>query len=338
MPRGKAKTKAPVAGKKPTATTNTLMGIELPVRTGLSPAQQRFVPAIDNKYSFPEITFDVVSDILENRCVLTTGHAGTGKSSLFEQIAARMNQPCVRPVMNGQMTTSELLGGLLVRAGETVFVDGTLVRAMREGMWVIIDELDNADANILCSLNTVTEPVTDHKKDRDLILKENEGELVVAHPNFRILATANSAGCMEQFRSLYPGRNRLDVAFLSRFSVYHIDYLPAEQESEIVQAKTGIPAKIAANMVIIANQLRTAFANGEISAPCSTRQIFEWGRLIKRHIERAKSQLDFDDLSDKDREKTLKSIVQHAASLALKSRVSFEDQEVIDRLILMTFG
>lgn len=314
------------------------MGIELPVRTGLSTELQRLVPAVDPNYNFPEIAYDVVMDILQNKCVLTTGHAGTGKSSLFEQIAARMNQPCVRPVMNGQMTTSELMGGLVSRAGETIWIDGTLVRAMRQGVWVIIDELDNADANILCSLNTVTEPLTKVKSERDLLLKENEGELVIAHPEFRILATANTAGCMEQFRSLYPGRNRLDVAFLSRFRVYHIEYLPAEQESEIVQAKTGIPGPIAANMVIVANQLRESFNQGEIQAPCSTRQLFDWGELIIRHIDRAKKRVNFNDMSDKEREKTLKKIVQHAANLALKSRASFEDQEVIDRLILMTFG
>lgn len=303
-------------------TDNSIMGIQLPVRTGLSPELKRLVPAIDPNYNFPEIAYDVVLDILENRCVLTTGHAGTGKSSLFEQIAARMNQPCVRPVMNGQMTTSELMGGLIARKGETVWVDGTLVRAMRQGVWVIIDEIDNADANILCSLNTVTEPLTEVKTERDLLLKENEGELVVANPEFRVLATANTAGCMEQFRSLYPGRNRLDVAFLSRFRVYHIEYLPAEQESEIVQAKTGIPGKIAANMVIVANQLREAFNQGEMQAPCSTRQLFDWGSLIKRHIERAKNQINFDDLTDTEREKTLKKIVQHAANLSLKSRAS----------------
>lgn len=318
--------------------TVMIAGVECPVRQDLSDIAKRFVPAIDPDYIFPETAFDVVMDLLENQCVLTTGHAGTGKSSLFEQIAARMNQPVVRPVMNGQMTTSELVGGLLAKNGETVWADGNLVRAMREGWWVIIDEIDNADANVMCSMNTVTEPLTKVKRERDLILKENEGELIIAHPHFRIMATANTAGCMEEFRHLYPGRNKLDVAFLSRFRVIFIDYLPAEDEAKIVQSKTGIPAKEAANIVIVGNQMREAFKNGELSAPCSPRQLFEWGSLIRRHVLKAKQTIDFDSMGVTDKDKELKKIVQYAANVALKNRVCKEDQEVIDRLVLMTFG
>jgi len=321
------------------ANTITIADVECPIRMDLSDIAKHFVPAIDHDYIFPEAAFDVVTDLVENQCVLTTGHAGTGKSSLFEQIAARLNQPVLRPVMNGQMTVSELVGGLVARGGETIWADGSLVRAMREGWWIIIDEIDNADANVMCSMNTVTEPLnTKVKNTRDLILKENEGELIIAHPNFRIMATANTAGCMEEYRHLYPGRNKLDLAFLSRFRVILIDYLPAEDEAKIVQSRTGIPAKEAANLVIVANQMREAFNNGEMSAPCSTRQLFEWGNLIKRHVLRAKKTVDFDSMTGAEKDKTLKGIIQYAANLALKNRVVKADQEVIDRLVLMIFG
>jgi len=324
--------------KVKSANTVTIEGVKLTYRTDLTAEDQGFVPALDPNYVAPASTFDVASDLNENRCCLATGHAGTGKTSIFEWLAAQRNQPCIKVVLNAQMTTGELVGYWFAKGGEMVWVDGVLTKAMRFGWWVIIDEIDNADANVMVALNSVTEPLNSVNRVRKLVLKEKDGEVVHAHPEFRIVATANTAGCMEEFRRLYPGRNKLDFAFLSRFRVYYFDYLLPEHEVDVIVAKTDIPVKTATNMVIVGNQIRAAFANGEVQQPCSPRQLLDWGQLIARRIVRAQETTDLSKLSPADADQFIKGLIRDAFKVAIISRVSQADQEVLDRLILMTFG
>lgn len=264
-----------------------------------------YVPKLNEAYFFAEHTNDVVMDMLEVRPVLLTGHTGCGKTSLVEQIAARINQPTIRSNMNGQTTVGDFVGMWTVKAGETVWVDGVLPRAMKEGHWLVIDEIDCADAQILAVLNAVLE------KNGTLTLKEKGFEVVRPHKDFRLFATANTVGCMSVFRSLYQGTNLMNEAFLDRFRVYHVDYLPQAEEVKVLVASVPkIRPEVASAMVNIANLVRESFRKEDMSCTFSTRRLIDWAEMYLRHGNLKKS-----------------------AQNIIYSKISQEDAKTIDGLI-----
>lgn len=263
------------------------------------------VPRLNKAYFFPEHTNDVILDILEKRPVLLTGHTGCGKTSLFEQIASRTNQPVVRSNMNGQTTVGDFVGMWTVKGGETIWVDGVLPRAMKEGHWLVIDEIDCADAAILATLNAVLE------KNGVLTLKEKGFEVVKPHENFRIFATANTVGCMAVYRSLYQGTNLMNEAFLDRFRVYHVDYLPEKEELKVLMNSVqNLKPEIGQAMVRVANMIRESFKKEEISTTFSTRRLIDWAEMYNRHGSLKKS-----------------------ASAVIYSKISFEEAKTIEGII-----
>lgn len=270
----------------------------VPIREG----EFDHVPQINKAYFFPEHTNDVILDMLEKRPLLLTGHTGCGKTSLIEQIAARINQSMVRSNMNGQTTVGDFVGMWTVKGGETVWVDGVLPRAMKEGHWLVIDEIDCADAAILATLNAVLE------KNGVLTLKEKGFEVVKPHENFRLFATANTVGCMAAFRSLYQGTNLMNEAFLDRFRVYHAAYLPEREEVKVLVASVkDLAPETATIMVKVANMVRDAFQKEEITCTFSTRRLIDWAEMFKRNANMKK-----------------------AAQNVIYSKISFEDSKVIE--------
>ena len=116
------------------------------------------VPRVNPAYLFSERFNDIVEDIVENKRVMLIGHTGAGKTSLIEQVAARAGHGVVRSNMNGQTTVGDFVGFWTVKGGETLWVDGVLPTAMREGLWLIVDEIDFAEPSILAALTAVLEP------------------------------------------------------------------------------------------------------------------------------------------------------------------------------------
>lgn len=270
----------------------------VPVREGDSD----YVPRMNKAYFFPEHTNDVILDMIENRPLLLTGHTGCGKTSLIEQIASRMNQSMVRANMNGQTTVGDFVGLWTVKGGETVWVDGVLPRAMKEGHWLVIDEIDCADAAILATLNAVLE------KNGVLTLKEKGFEVVKPHENFRLFATANTVGCMAAFRSLYQGTNLMNEAFLDRFRVYHAAYLPEKEEVRVICATVkDLQPETAALMVKVANMVRDAFQKEEITSTFSTRRLIDWAEMYMRNAN-----------------------LKKAAQNVIYSKITAEDSKVIE--------
>jgi cobaltochelatase CobS len=247
------------------------------MRTDLTEAEHLLIPKKNPAYYFPKFSDDVGQDVMESKKVCLTGHMGCGKTSLVEQMAAQIGNPVIRVNMNGQTTIADFVGFWTVKGGETVWVDGALPLAMRRGYWLIIDEIDFAEAQILSVLNPVTE------KDGKLFLKEKGHEIIVPHEKFRLFATANTVGIMEAYRHLYQGANILNKALLDRFRVYHVDYLPATQEATVLsKTVNGIPVEAAQVLVKLANQVREAFNKEELSSTFSLRQLIDWGEMLMR--------------------------------------------------------
>lgn len=278
------------------------------------------VPAVEQSYHFGDLAADIANDILENKKVMLTGHAGTGKTSLIMQIAARIGQPVFRANLNGQMTPADLFGQYIYKGGETVWVDGVLPKAMREGAWLVLDEIDFCDPEILGALNDVAE------KDGKLTLKEHGFEIVRPHENFRLFATANTAGALSGYRHLYQGTVPLNFAFLDRFRIYVVSHLSAKDETKVVVDRYEVPEPVhvlVEKMIQVANQIREAFVKEEIQFVFSMRRVFDWYELVARYADSSKDPL---------------SQVMRAAEGAIFARTTPQDAEVIKQLITRNFG
>ncbi|MBY4866420.1 AAA family ATPase [Burkholderia sp. Bp9017] len=264
---------APPAASRHAANTVPVGGVPMPRGPG-----GPLVPPRNPAYLFTARASGVLEDIVENRRILLIGHTGTGKTSLIEQVAAQAGHGVLRSNMNGQTTVGDFVGFWTVKGGETIWVDGVLPAAMREGLWLIVDEIDFAEPAILAVLTAVLEP------GGRLLLKEKGNEIVVPHPSFRLFATANAVGAMGQFRHLYQGANVMNEAFLDRWRVYHIDYLPPHDEAQVLQQTFGprMSAAMAATLAAIAADCRAAFVREDLASAFSTRRLLDWGELMLR--------------------------------------------------------
>lgn len=301
------KVKSAVKGGSVAIDVTMIRSTEMKKQKGVN----EFVPKLNEGYVFRPVADDICQDILEDKRVMFVGHTGTGKTSLIEQIAARMNQNVLRVNMNGQTTIGDFVGMWTVKGGETIWIDGTLPKAMREGHWLIVDELDFAEPAILSVLNAILEP------QGSLMLKEKGHEIVKPHPDFRVYATANGVGCMAAYRGLYQGTNLMNEAFLDRWRVYHIDYMAPEDEIKaIINTIPRMKGKerIAGVIVRVANMIRESFKNEEITCTFSTRRMLDWADLMIRYKDDPQAPF-------------------RAAESAIFSKVSREDAEVIRGII-----
>ena len=266
------------------------------------------VPRLNAAYLFPDRFADILQDIVENRRVMLIGHTGAGKTSLIEQVAARSKHGVLRANMNGQTTIGDFVGFWTVKGGETLWVDGVLPTAMREGHWLVIDEIDFAEPSILAVLTAVLEP---HGR---LLLKEKGNELVAPHPSFRLFATANAVGAMSVYRHLYQGANLMNEAFLDRWRVYLMDYLSPEEEAEVLMRTLGarITRSMANTLAAIAADCRAAFAREDLASAFSTRRLLDWADLMLRSgdPERAAGPAIYAKVSAEDAA-LIRSVIRH---------------------------
>lgn len=271
-----------VAARASAAKHRALEGARETVRIGQVDVpcgvENPLVPPVNPAYLFSGRFNDIVEDIVENRRVMLIGHTGAGKTSLIEQVAARSLHGVLRSNMNGQTTAGDFVGFWTVKGGETIWVDGVLPTAMREGLWLIVDEIDFAEPSILAALTAVLEP---HGR---LVLKEKGHEIVAPHPAFRLFATANAVGAMSQFRHLYQGANLMNEAFLDRWRVYMLDYLTPAEEADVLMRTLAphMTRALATTLAAIAADCRAAFAREDLSSAFSTRRLLDWAELMLR--------------------------------------------------------
>lgn len=237
------------------------------------------IPQIDPSYRFQPFTSLLLDSINAKENVLLSGGTGTGKTTSLMQIAAHIKQPVTRINLNGETRLSDLLGKMQVADGKTFFEYGVLPNAMSEGHWLILDELDFADPAVLAILHPVLE------ENPILVLKENAGEVINPHPNFRIFATANSVGAMGDRAEAYDGTNKLNDAFLDRWQVVYVPNLLEKEEIRMLRSRfPGLQANHAKNMVKFANAVRAG--NGELAGftfgdNFSTRKVIAWAKKTK---------------------------------------------------------
>ncbi len=212
-----------------------------------------------------------------NDKTLITGPTGSGKSSGVQHCCALTNRPMVRINNTGDMESSVLFGSLVVEAGSTVWKDGPVTEAVRYGAVLVMDEWDVCPPEILFGLQYLLE------QDGKLYLKEKPGssddKLIEPHPSFRLVACGNTQGQGDD-SGRYAGTNVQNNASIDRFgTTIVLDYLDAKHEQAILANKCKeLPAPFIAQMVQLANLIRTACKQNQINLTMSPRTLINWGQ------------------------------------------------------------
>src|SRR5215208_3608081 len=226
-----------------------------------------YVPDIDGDYRFDRpTTLAILAGFSKNRRVIVTGYHGTGKSTHIEQVAARLNWPCVRVNLDSHISRE----GMQV----TEFRDGILPCALQHNIALCFDEYDAGRPDVMFVIQRVLE-----SSGRLTLLDQNR--VIKPHPAFRLFATANTIG-LGDTSGLYHGVQQLNQAQMDRWSIVTtLNYLPHDNEVEIVLAKakhyrTDAGRDIVSKMVRVADLTRNAFMNGDISTVMSPRTVITW--------------------------------------------------------------
>ncbi|MDS4057721.1 MAG: AAA family ATPase [Candidatus Contendobacter sp.] len=234
------------------------------------------VPERDPVFRFvPQVTRAILLGFAHNRRVYIYGPHGGGKSSHIEQVAARLNWPCVRVNLDGHVTRADLIGRDMVVVRDehpvTEFVPGILVWALEHPVALVFDEYDAGRPDVMFVIQRLLEA-----NGKLTLLDQNR--VITPHPGFRLFATANTAG-QGDASGLYAGTQVLNQAQLDRWPVVtELGYLPAEQESAILRVRLpSLDAAIAAAMVSLAGLCRAAYRQGDLSSLFSLRTLIAWG-------------------------------------------------------------
>lgn len=239
-------------------------------------------PAADGDYTFRQETLKAVLYALVcNVRVLLSGPTGSGKSSVVQQVAARLNRPFTRLQCDNDLTRADFIGQMVLRNKETFFEYGLLPTAMREGHVLLIDEWDCANPSVAAVLQAVLE-------GEPLTITET-GEVIKPHPEFRIFATANTLGLGDE-TGMYHGTQPQNYAALDRFGiVLTVDYPLCSEELGVLARRVKFPETIEPKdknailnkFIEVANLVRKSFVNGEIMGTMSTRTLINLATLFR---------------------------------------------------------
>ncbi len=254
-----------------------LFGIDTDMMVpAFSEADER-VPDFDDSYVFdPDTTLAILAGFAFNRRVMVQGYHGTGKSTHIEQVAARLNWPCIRINLDAHISRIDLIGrdAIVLRDGlqVTEFREGLLPWALQHPVALVFDEYDAGRPDVMFVIQRVLET-----EGKLTLLDQNR--VIRPNPHFRLFATANTVG-LGDTSGLYHGTQAINQGQMDRWNiVVGLNYLPAQVEAEIVLKKsTDIAADVVAQMVKVAELTRQGFINGDISTVMSPRTVITWAQ------------------------------------------------------------
>jgi len=283
-----------------------------PIKVSLfTPDEPTLVPDIDSNYVFDVDNLKNALMAFElNIPLYIWGHAGTGKTTLIEQIAARTKRMLLRVQHTVNTEESHIVGQWTARGGETIFELGPLAMAMKHGWTYLADEYDFALPSVL----SVYQPVLEGKS---LVIKEAHGEnrIIRPHPNFRFVATGNTNGSGDE-TGLYQGTSIQNAANYDRFHmVIEQKYMDQALEKQVLMKQAGIVESDAAKMVDFARRVREQYDSRKISTPISPRTLIAASNIgVKKGSYRA------------------------GITLSFAGKLSRIDREVVDGLAQRIFG
>ena len=253
----------------------TLGPITLPVIRDNTPAGQARVPRVDKNFHLSPSEAVVLANSLRNaEPSWVWGPSGTGKTSGIKQLCAMLNWPLYRVNMTSDFTVADFVGQTQVviddvtKQAVTRFSDGLLINAMLNGGVLLIDEVTATPAGVLMALQAVLER---SDADLDTLWREGEtwcayvnteggGEVIHAHPRFRILVTDNTNG-QGDVTGAFAGTNVMNEAFRSRFTQWYKKGFPKKLDwVKILTSKTSVSRDIATRIVNVAIDVNTGSA------------------------------------------------------------------------------
>ncbi|VVE76417.1 AAA family ATPase [Pandoraea sputorum] len=257
----------------------TVFGIDTDLQVPAFSERDDHVPEIDTAYRFnPDVTLAILAGFTNNRRVMVQGMHGTGKSTHIEQVAARLNWPCVRVNLDGHISRLDLVGkdAIVVRDGHqiTEFQEGIVPWALQRPVALIFDEYDAGRPDVMFVIQRILE-----RDGKFTLLDQNR--VIHPHPGFRMFATTNTVG-LGNLNGLYHGTQVLNHAQIDRWNVVAtLNYLSREDEAGIVLARVpeldnDAGRTLVESMVSVAELTRKGFATGDLSTLMSPRTVINW--------------------------------------------------------------
>jgi cobaltochelatase CobS len=257
-----------------------VFGIDSDLEVPAYSERTEHVPDFDKDYLFDRpTTLAILAGFARNRRVMITGYHGTGKSTHVEQVAARLNWPCVRINLDSHVSRIDLVGkdAIVLKDGKqiTEFREGILPWALQHPCALVFDEYDAGRPDVMFVIQRVLEV-----EGKLTLLDQNR--VIRPHPGFRLFSTANTVG-LGDTTGLYHGTQQINQGQMDRWNiVVTLNYLPHGQETDIVMAKMGVDVtdkaakKRIESMVALADLTRAGFINGDISTVMSPRTVITW--------------------------------------------------------------
>jgi MoxR-like ATPase len=245
-------------------------------------AYEIYVPDEDLMYEFPSWSGEFTSLLDRGMNIWLYGGTGAGKSSLAEQVCAIGKIPLIYQSFHEDIKPDSLFGNFRLEDGNTVWQDGPVTKAYREGLVLLLDEIDGTPPEILFCLYAILDR-------KPLVLADNGCEVVKPHENFRIIATGNTLGRGDDQGS-YCGTNVLNRAFLNRFRIwYEVEY-PKESVYKKIIMNEGVAEGVAKLVARLAREINTAAMNGTLTETFSlrdARDIAKAADILGGNVQRA---------------------------------------------------
>ena len=244
-----------------------------------SQKKNEYVPEIDKNYKFDkDTTLAILSGFSFNKRVLVQGYHGTGKSTHIEQVAARLNWPCIRVNLDSHISRIDLIGkdAITIKDGKqiTEFQEGILPWSIQNPIALVFDEYDAGRPDVMFVIQRVLEAEGNFTLlDKNKVLKQ--------HKYFRLFATSNTVG-LGDTTGLYHGTQQINQGQMDRWNIVtSLNYLSLEREMEIILAKNksynnSKGKEEIANMIKVASLTRKGFVSGDISTVMSPRTVMHW--------------------------------------------------------------
>ena len=252
-----------------------VFGLDIDLKSPAFREKSDHVPEIDHSYLFDrETTLAILAGFAHNRRCMIQGYHGTGKSTHIEQVAARLNWPCIRINLDSHVSRIDLVGkdAIVLQDGKQVteFKEGLLPWALQRACAIVFDEYDAGRPDVMFVIQRVLEV------EGKLTLLD-QSKVISPHPSFRLFATTNTIGLGDP-TGLYHGTQQINQGQMDRWNIVTtLNYLDREKEIDIILSKLPeMDRQTVANMVLVANLTRQGFMNGDISIVMSPRTVIMW--------------------------------------------------------------
>ena len=261
-----------------------VFGIDSELKVEGFSKKNEYVPDIDKHYKFDrDTTLAIIAGFKYNKKVIIHGYHGTGKSTHIEQIAARLNWPCIRVNLDSHISRIDLIGkdAIVLKNNKQVteFQEGILPWSMQNPIALVFDEYDAMRPDVAFLMTKVLEA------EGGLTLLE-KNKIIKPNNYFRLFATANTIG-LGDTTGLYTGTQQINQAQLDRWNIVTtLNYLSLENEMEIILAKNknfnnSKGKEKISNMIKVASLTRKGFIAGDISTLMSPRTVLHWAENIE---------------------------------------------------------